>query len=100
MNAPDATRLVLYSVILHPVVDFIAHLDTIQEQNPKLNVASAPAVQSRVTLGNIFHTYGWNLPGSTEVLAECHQIICKANVLLGSFFQRIAQILLRSFNER
>ena len=46
------------------------------------------------------HAYGWNLPGSTSLLAECHQIISKADVLLGSFFQRNAQILLRSFNER
>ena len=44
--------------------------------------------------------YGWNLPGSTSLLAECHQILCKADVLLGSFFQRNAWILLRSFNER
>ena len=44
--------------------------------------------------------FGWNLPGSTSLLAECHQIICKADILLGSFFQRNAGILLPSFNER
>ena len=45
-------------------------------------------------------SYGWNLPGSTSLLAECHQIMCKEDVLLGSFFHRNAQILLHSFNER
>ena len=41
------------------------------------------------------HPYGWNLPGCTSLLAKlCHQIMCKADVLLGSFFQRNAQILL------
>ena len=47
-----------------------------------------------------YDPYGWNLPGSTSLLAECHQIMCKADVLLGSFFQKNARILLRSFNER
>ena len=30
--------------------------------------------------------YGWNLPGGTSLLAECHQIMCKGDVLLDSFF--------------
>ena len=38
------------------------------------------------------HSYGWNHPGSTSLLAECHQIMCKADVLPGSFFQRNARI--------
>ena len=38
--------------------------------------------------------------GSTSLLDECQQILCKADVLLGSFFQRNARILFRSFNER
>ena len=37
------------------------------------------------------HICGWNLPGSTSLLAECHQIMCKADILLGSFFQRNPQ---------
>ena len=53
-----------------------------------------------VTVTFIQATYGRNLPRSTSLLAKCHQITCKADVLLGSFFQRNAQILLRSFNER
>ena len=33
------------------------------------------------------HPYGWNLPGSTSLLAKlCHQIMCKADVLLHESF--------------
>ena len=56
--------------------------------------------QWQVRYGQDVYTGGWNLPGSTSLLSECHQIMCKADVLLGSFFQRNARILLRSFDER
>ena len=43
---------------------------------------------SQSWLGRSFYQppYGWNLPGSTSLIAECHQIMCKADLLLGSFF--------------
>ena len=32
-------------------------------------------------LQEVRYAYGWNLPGSTSLLGECHQIMCKADVL-------------------
>ena len=57
-------------------------------------------IDSTVTSSSIsYHTYGGNLPGSTSLLTDCHQIMSKVDVLLGSFFLINAQILLHSFNE-
>ena len=44
-----------------------------------------------LTLANsfIFMTpYGWNHPGSTSLSAKCHEIIFKAELLLGPFFTK------------
>ena len=32
------------------------------------------------------YTYGWNHPGGTSLLAECHQIMFTVELLPGSFF--------------
>ena len=44
--------------------------------------------------------FGWNLPESTSLLAEGHQIMSKLEVLLCSFFQKYLWIHLHSFNKR
>ena len=43
--------------------------------------------------------YGWNHPGSASLLAECHQIVFTLELLLGSFFDENARVLLRLSNE-
>ena len=44
-------------------------------------------------------TYGWNHPGGTSLLAECHQIMLTVELLPGSFFDENARVLLRLSNE-
>ena len=45
-------------------------------------------------------TYGWNHPGSTSLLAECHQTMLTLELLPVSIFHGIARVLLHLSNKR
>ena len=46
------------------------------------------------------HAYGWNLPGGTSLLAECHQTMLTEELLPVSIFHGIARVLLHLSNKR
>ena len=50
--------------------------------------------------GRIRRPYGWNHPGSTSLLAECHQTMLTLELLLVSIFHGIARVLLHLSNKR